>query len=136
MCMQGRLTLPTVATVGGSGPARQGGTVGTQVSRLLVGLDRKSQWRECKYLLHCHGDITALLRNQFHSLTAGGAETGKPGPSTTPPFAGVSLLDGLRKRQGDRVVAPRADGLLWGYGADPRYDQRQCRGGCASQART
>jgi len=34
-------------------------------------LNPKMQCGECKYLLHCHGDITATDAQQFHPVTAG-----------------------------------------------------------------
>jgi hypothetical protein len=50
---------------------------------------------------------------------------GRPGPApdlgTVLP-AGVSLLERLRKRQGERVLSPRGP---TGDGAGPRYDQGQ-----------
>jgi hypothetical protein len=58
--------------------------------------------------------------NEFHPGRSG------PGPDlgTVLPV-GVSLLDRLRKRQGERVLSPRGPTVCPAGSAGPRYDQEQ-----------
>jgi hypothetical protein len=87
--------------------------VGRQAGLAAVGgLNPKVQCRECKYLLHCHGDITATTRKWAPSCNGWEVKTGTKilGPPPSLPECHSSM--GLRKRQGEQVLSPRGPAVL------------------------
>ncbi len=63
--------------------------------------------------------------NEFHPLTAGRDQDWDQNLGIIPLPAVVSLLDGLRKRQGGRILSPRGPTVCPAGSAGPRYDQEQ-----------